>query len=212
MGAVFVGASALNARIAALESSGGASSAGNVGQIEKYASAVAPAGTLICDGSEVLRADYPLLWEFAKNSGNLVPQSYKSFRFGSFGEGDGSTTFSIPDHRGVFARGVDLGANRDKGFRLQGAYQRDIANHSQVHELVNYGYIKGNRFINRIGTEATGDSAAAIAEGAINRTVFATKTALGFGSDEAIIGDGAGFSDTELRVKNVNFLYCIRYE
>jgi hypothetical protein len=41
-----------------------------------------------------------------------------------YGAGDGSTTFRIPDYRGLFLRGLDNGAGIDTG-RTQGSYQAD---------------------------------------------------------------------------------------
>jgi len=57
-----------------------------------------PPGFLLCDGSEVLRTDFPDLFAVIGTT---------------HGEGDGSTTFHLPDYRGRFARGVDAGAGRD---------------------------------------------------------------------------------------------------
>jgi len=57
-----------------------------------------PAGFLLCDGSEVSRADFDALFALLGTS---------------HGEGDGSTTFHLPDYRGRFLRGVDAGAGRD---------------------------------------------------------------------------------------------------
>ncbi len=55
-------------------------------------------GWLLCDGSEVSRTTYQSLYELI---GDL------------YGKGDGSTTFNLPDYRGMFLRGVDHGAGQD---------------------------------------------------------------------------------------------------
>lgn len=57
-----------------------------------------PTRTLFCDGSAVSRTTYATLW-------NTVGTS--------FGNGDGSTTFNLPDFRGRFLRGVDGSASND---------------------------------------------------------------------------------------------------
>lgn len=57
-----------------------------------------PNGWLPCDGREIYREEYPRLFEAIKTN---------------WGHGDASTTFNIPDLRGVFIRGVDAGAGKD---------------------------------------------------------------------------------------------------
>jgi microcystin-dependent protein len=69
-----------------------------VGAIIAFGGTVAPAGWLFCDGSVVARAGFADLYA-------VVGDAY--------GEGDGSTTFHLPDLRGRFARGVDGGVGRD---------------------------------------------------------------------------------------------------
>lgn len=68
------------------------------GVVLPYAGASAPAGWAFCDGSTVNRVDYPELF-LALGTAH--------------GEGDGSTTFHLPDYRGRFLRGADNAAGRD---------------------------------------------------------------------------------------------------
>lgn len=59
----------------------------------------APAGWLLCYGQSLLRADYAALWAFAEaeiNAGNTL-----------YTNGNGSTTFTIPDMRGRLPAGKD---------------------------------------------------------------------------------------------------------
>ncbi len=53
-----------------------------------------PAGWLLCDGRSIERVQYPQLWQAIG---------------GSWGTGNGTTTFLLPDLRGVFLRGVNAG-------------------------------------------------------------------------------------------------------
>lgn len=81
-----------------------------VGAIQWFAnneqgSPVIPKGFLFCDGSEKSRTVYHELFEAI---GTL------------YGEGDGSTTFNIPDWRKMFVRGYD-----DRDDRLLGSVQLD---------------------------------------------------------------------------------------
>lgn len=67
------------------------------GSVMAYMGTSAPPGWLLCDGSAVSRTNYPGLFAVLGTS---------------CGAGDGSTTFNLPDCRGVFLRGVN-GARSD---------------------------------------------------------------------------------------------------
>ena len=64
-----------------------------IGDIIPHFGTTAPPGTLVCDGSEVSREAYAELYE---KIGSLV------------GQGDGSTTFNLPDLRGRWMVGADV--------------------------------------------------------------------------------------------------------
>lgn len=63
-----------------------------VGGIVEFAGATAPKGWLLCDGSAVSRTDYAELFETIGIT---------------FGAGDGSTTFNLPNRKGKTGVGVD---------------------------------------------------------------------------------------------------------
>lgn len=68
------------------------------GTVVAYASAIAPPGWLLCDGSSHDKSELPALW-------NAIQFSHG---------GDCVSKFNLPDYRGRFLRGVDSGsANRD---------------------------------------------------------------------------------------------------
>lgn len=96
------------------------------GQVGIYFANVAPSGWLILDGSLISRTTYAALWTYAQASGNIVADGSWSVTTtpGSFSTGDGSTTFRIPDPRGLFPRAWDDGAGVDSG-RAIGTYQAD---------------------------------------------------------------------------------------
>jgi len=74
-------------------------------------------GWLICDGSLVSRTTYAKLFQAIGTT---------------YGAGDGSTTFQLPDFRGVFMRGWDNGRGLDPG-RVIGSYQEDqVEKHKHV--------------------------------------------------------------------------------
>lgn len=66
-----------------------------VGGIQMYAGAAAPTGWLLCQGQAVSRTTYAALFAVCGTT---------------FGAGDGSTTFNIPDMRGRSPIGVGTGA------------------------------------------------------------------------------------------------------
>ncbi len=69
-----------------------------VAAVQSFATASCPAGWLAADGSDVGRAAYSDLF-------TAIGTMY--------GSGDGSTTFTLPDYRGYFLRGLDNGAAND---------------------------------------------------------------------------------------------------
>ena len=93
----------LNAALAAL------GLANPPGSITAYAGLTAPAGYFICDGSQVSRTEYADLFAVVGET---------------FGVGDGSTTFNLPDLRGEFIRGFDGSRGADTG-RVFGSFQAD---------------------------------------------------------------------------------------
>lgn len=80
-----------------------------IGAIIPYAGSTAPFGTLICNGAAISRSAYPELFEAIGTT---------------WGAGDGSTTFNIPDLRGYFLRGV--GGNSAVLAAEQGDAMRNI--------------------------------------------------------------------------------------
>jgi hypothetical protein len=68
------------------------------GAIVAWPTATAPTGWLECDGAAVSRTTYSALFA-------IIAETY--------GDGDASTTFNLPDLRGEFIRGFDNGAGND---------------------------------------------------------------------------------------------------
>lgn len=80
-----------------------------------YSPASMPTGYLACNGAAISRSTYSALF-------TVIGTTY--------GVGDGSTTFNLPDLRGVFLRGLDDGKGYDTG-RAIGTYQADdLKSHS----------------------------------------------------------------------------------
>lgn len=68
------------------------------GVIMPYMGSIAPDGWLLCDGSQISRTAYSNLFAVIGSSN---------------GNGDGASTFHLPDLRGRFLRGMDNGTGRD---------------------------------------------------------------------------------------------------
>lgn len=65
------------------------------GSVIPFAGSTAPQGYLLCDGREVSRADYPYLFD-------VIGTTY--------GEGDGNTTFNLPNLQDKFIQGSGINA------------------------------------------------------------------------------------------------------
>jgi microcystin-dependent protein len=101
------------------------------GTVVMFASQTAPNGWLECDGSDVSRSNFSDLFN---NIGT------------SFGSGDGSTTFTLPDLRGEFVRGWDNGRGADSGRSFgssQGDAIRNITGSFQHRSDSNTGQARG---------------------------------------------------------------------
>lgn len=150
------------------------------GEVKAFAMSTAPAGFLKANGDPVSRTTYARLF-------TAIGTTY--------GVGDGSTTFNLPDLRGEFVRGWDDGRGVDSARAIGTAQAADIANH-------------GHTFITATGngnTDATGgiamDNNGTIA---VQSAFTGTPTAI----PSQLIGGSGG---TETRPRNVALLYCIKF-
>jgi microcystin-dependent protein len=99
------------------------------GAVEMFARSTPPVGWLKANGATVNRVTYAAL--FAAIGG-------------TFGAGDGSTTFQLPDLRGVFLRGLDDGKGIDVGRTLGTAQEDGIASHTHSVAAINTGYVSAD--------------------------------------------------------------------
>jgi microcystin-dependent protein len=92
--------------------------AGNdVGQVATFAMSTAPSGWLKANGATVSRTTYAALFTAIGTT---------------FGAGDGSTTFLLPDLRGEFARGWDDGRGIDSGRAFGSAQADEFKSHTHT--------------------------------------------------------------------------------
>jgi microcystin-dependent protein len=87
-----------------------------IGSITAYTLAISPPGWLICDGTEVSRVTYASLFAVIGTT---------------FGTGNNTTTFNIPNYQGAFLRGT--GTN--------GSYSGPALNTSQTHATQTHTHI-----------------------------------------------------------------------
>ncbi len=142
------------------------------GQVAAFAMQTAPNGWLPADGAAVSRATYANLFA----------------RIGTtYGAGDGSTTFNVPDARGEFVRGWDGGKGIDAN-RAFGSWQdQDVQPHN--HPAWYSGLLMGEYgpYNNYVGSAYGGNSTANVLPPVPKNT------------------------GTETRPRNIALLYCIKY-
>jgi microcystin-dependent protein len=187
IGATATGSAVLTAADAAAARGalGATHSAELVGAVAYFPATAAPAGWLKANGALISRTTYADLWAFAQASGNIVSDATwtgGSDR-GAFSQGDGSTTFRVPDLRGEFLRGWDDGRGVDSG-RAVGTFQgQDIQSHAHT-----------QRGVNQVST-AGGD--------------ITSGTNTGTPANHSVSTASTGGAET--RPRNVALLACIRF-
>lgn len=104
---------ASNAASAASAAQTTANNAAPAGMVAPFFRSSAPTGWLKCNGAAVSRTTYSALW----------------VAMGSPNTGDGSTTFTLPDLRAEFIRGLDDSRGVDSGRTLGSAQSQSIQSH-----------------------------------------------------------------------------------
>jgi microcystin-dependent protein len=137
-----------------------------------------PTGFLECNGAAVSRTTYAALFAIV----GVV-----------HGQGDGSTTFNLPDMRGYFARGWDHGAGNDPNAATRTAAGTGGATGDHV------GSVQADEV--KAHTHTLNTYAATFSTGAAT-TFSATGTSTG-------TSNSTGGSET--RPKNKNVMYVIKY-
>jgi microcystin-dependent protein len=151
----------------------------SVGAIAPFAATNVPTGWLECDGSAVSRTTYSNLFAAVSTA---------------HGPGNSSTTFNIPDLRGLFIRGWDHGASRDP----------DSGTRAYV-----------------VAGGATGDSVGSQQDELIETHQHSYNIPDGDGDNSSGLNDGddrdgnvsttSGTLDNETRPMNLYLMYCIKH-
>jgi len=187
----------------------------DVGALGFFATSTAPAGWLKANGATVSRTAYAALFD----------------RLGTtFGAGDGTTTFNLPDMRGEFVRGLDDGRGVDGGRSLGSAQSsanlshthtgttgNQSADHTHSGTTSTAGSHDHNTNAQNVGSgSSAGGLYSASAGGSFRRTDFAgdhthTITTGGASANHTHSFTTASSGGTEARPRNVAWLACIRF-
>jgi microcystin-dependent protein len=170
----------------------GISSAGSIppaGKMSHFALSAAPAGWLKANGALVSRTTYVDLF-------NAIGTT--------FGAGDGSTTFALPDARAQFLRGFDDGKGTDTG-RVLGSVQAG-QNASHTH-TASTDTAAAHSHTSPIDNTSIGASNA-ITAGGNSASANAASSLAGAHSHVVTVAANGG---TEARPTNLATLICIKY-
>lgn len=176
-----------------------------VGSVFNLATTTVPAGFLECNGAAISRSTYASLFATISTT---------------WGSGDGSSTFNLPDLRGQFVRGWDNSAGVDSGrsFASSQSDQNKSHNHSitdsgHFHHAFrsgNAGERQHNSNLSSSNFPASGTGAGNLNE-AYNIAASSSESDVGRTSSETtgitISNDGS----TEVRVKNYALMYVIKF-
>jgi microcystin-dependent protein len=139
------------------------------GAIMAFAMNGAPTGWLAANGSAVSRATYSALWTALGTTSS------------PYGQGDGSTTFNLPDLRGYFVRGSGTNSDGTESGTFGAKQSDEIKSHTHTTGQTGTGTTQdaplssGVRYVTGIGATVTGAT-----------------------------------GGTETRPKNIAMLYCIK--
>jgi phage-related tail fiber protein len=160
------------------------------GSIIFYSASFAPSGYLKANGAAVSRTTYLSLF-------NAIGTT--------FGSGDGSTTFNLPDLRGYFIRSFDDGAGVDSG-RGFGSIQSDaFGSHNHGVNDPSHSHPPSSGLTQAYGFQpaSSGFFTNAYAGGSVNNGYYTGGAYTGI----TIQSNGG----TETRPKNAAFLACIKF-
>jgi len=136
------------------------------GAVQAFAMNSAPTGWLAADGTAVSRSTYAALF-------TAIGTTY--------GAGDGSTTFALPDLRGYFVRGSGTNSDGTAAGTFGSKQADDFKSHSH-----------GN--VRKLSSDGAGIASVAAGTAPATSTTFTDST-----------------GGTETRPKNIAMLYCIKF-
>jgi microcystin-dependent protein len=157
------------------------------GAVQAFAMNSAPSGWLSADGTAVSRSTYASLF-------SAIGTTY--------GAGDGSTTFALPDLRGYFVRGSGTNSDGTAAGTFGAKQSQDTQPHT--HGITDPGHNHVWNAVNGPGGQNFGvNYVAGIASISGNTGYSVNSSATGI-----TINNSTG---TETRPKNIALLYCIKF-
>nr|VFJ42977.1 MAG: Phage tail-collar fibre protein [Candidatus Kentron sp. FM]VFJ43713.1 MAG: Phage tail-collar fibre protein [Candidatus Kentron sp. FM]VFK05695.1 MAG: Phage tail-collar fibre protein [Candidatus Kentron sp. FM] len=156
------------------------------------------------DGTEFDRDQENAIWTEAQTRGLVVTESeWQAGENGKFSDGDGSTTFRLPDWRGRYPRGWDHGAGRvsDVASRAGG----DTVGSTGEDALQQHRHLMKDTWVDSIYNGNDGNAPTVIEAGANNDL---DGTRIGYESGSISPSLDARVSD-ETTVKDVFIMWCI---
>jgi microcystin-dependent protein len=173
-----------------------------VGSVAAFATPTPPAGWLECNAQAIGRTQYARLFATIGVT---------------FGAGDGSTTFNVPDMRGVMARGWDHGRGLDSG-RPFGSYQGDAFEY-HIHSFYGtYDTISGgwHQHVDHSGgflssVKLSGGGTSAIRRHNEGDKTWGESHTHGYVPRGSISNPTSGNRASETRTKNMALMYCIKF-
>lgn len=165
-----------------------------VGMVTAFAQATVPSGGgwLECNGAAVSRTTYSILFD-------LLGTTY--------GPGNGTTTFNLPDLRGYFVRGWNhgAGANPDTGRAIATVQTSSNLSHTHTGTTTSNG-----AHTHQITTGVTGSGTNSIILRSPVTSVSTGVNATESGGTHNHTFTTAASGGTEARPSNVAMMYCIR--
>jgi microcystin-dependent protein len=166
------------------------------GGIMAFAMNSAPSGWLASDGSAVSRTLYAALFAAIGTT---------------YGAGDGSTTFALPDLRGYFVRGSGTNSDGTASGTFGAKQTASLLNHTHSGTTSNasanhtHGYTRYNTLLNNVFTASSG------ADGVWqNTTTVQTGTVSASHTHSFTTGNPSAGGGSETRPANIAMLYCIK--
>jgi len=164
------------------------------GSVFSFATTTVPSGYLECNGAAVSRSTYASLFSAISTT---------------WGVGDGSSTFNLPDLRGQFVRGWDNSAGIDSGrsFASSQSDQNKQHNHTATTTIPDHDHNVDtlNEFNSTFGVWQTGSGIRQDHVSGTHRKPITSDASLT--ATTTINNDGG----TEVRVKNYALMYVIKF-